>query len=102
MLLQLSASVHVDSLQMYFDDLPVWGFLGKVEKNFRTDELRYFLFTHFHFDVEYNGNRVIGVNTFANPQHTVDITADTELNVQFSYSMKWYAVTTPVRFHCFC
>lgn len=85
-------------LQMYFDDLPIWGFLGKVEKNFRTEELTYFLFTHFHFDVAYNGNRVIGVNTFADAQRTVDITGESELLVEFSYSVKWNPVVIPVRF----
>lgn len=84
-------------LQMYFDELPVWGFLGKKEKNFRTEELSYFLFTHFHFDVAYNGNRVIGVNTLADAQRTVDISGDSEILVEFSYSVKWNPVVTPVR-----
>ena len=53
------------------DDLPVWGFVGKVErarphglKDGLKDGLagggaaRVFLFTHFHFDVAYNGDQV--------------------------------------------
>ena len=89
-------TMHV--LQMYFDELPIWGFLGKIEKNFRTEELSYFLFTHFHFDVAYNGNRVIGVNTFADAQRTVDISGDSEIDVEFSYSVKWNPSVTAVRF----
>lgn len=46
---------------MFYDDLPVWGFIGKVEKvihqGTRTADYKYYLFTHFHFDMSYNENR---------------------------------------------
>ena len=49
---------------MYYDDLPIWGFIGKIEKivhpGDRT-EYKYYLFTHIHFDILYNGKRVIEV-----------------------------------------
>ena len=34
--------------QMYYDDLPIWGFIGKIEKILKPGqpELRYYLFTH--------------------------------------------------------
>jgi hypothetical protein len=47
---------------MFFDDLPIWGFIGKVEKLLRPGEkpeLRFYLFTHIHFDIHYNEDRVI-------------------------------------------
>lgn len=48
--------------QMFFDDdLPVWGFIGKTETKPGTDgkpQTRQYLFTHFHFDIGYNGNQV--------------------------------------------
>ncbi len=47
---------------MFFDDLPIWGFIGKVEKLMHAGEkpeLRYYLFTHIHFDIHYNSDRVI-------------------------------------------
>ena len=53
--------------QMFFDDdLPVWGFVGKVERprpkglkdGLTGGPPRTFLFTHFHFDVAYNGDQV--------------------------------------------
>ena len=49
-------------LQMYYDDLPIWGFIGKVEKILHPGdrtEYKYYLFTHIHFDILYNGKRVI-------------------------------------------
>jgi hypothetical protein len=47
---------------MFFDDdLPVWGFIGKTENKPGADgkpQARQYLFTHFHFDIGYNGNKV--------------------------------------------
>ena len=45
--------------QMYYDDLPIWGFIGKIEKILKpgAPEMRYYLFTHVHFDISYNRDR---------------------------------------------
>ncbi|KAF5841834.1 putative transporter [Dunaliella salina] len=75
--------------QMYLDDLPVWGFIGKVEKRESSKEERYFLFTHFHYDLLYNKNNVIEVDVSSDPLRTVDITSASEMEVEFSYSVKW-------------
>jgi hypothetical protein len=90
------------TVQLFFDDdLPVWGFLGKTEKHRSksgSEETSYFLFTHFHFDVAYNGDRVIELNVStaaSDPKKTRDITTGDSLNVDFSYSVKWKPVTTP-------
>jgi len=51
-------------MQMFYDDLPIWGFIGKTEKLMKPGEkplLRFYLFTHIHFDILYNANRVIEV-----------------------------------------
>jgi hypothetical protein len=34
--------------QMYYDDLPLWGFVGKVEREGKTDasEYKYFLYRY--------------------------------------------------------
>jgi hypothetical protein len=91
-------------LQMFFDDdLPVWGFVGKSERNKQQatgaaaanqqqSDLRFFLFTHFHFDIAYNGDNVIEVNVStaaSDPKKTRDITTASSLDVEFSYSVKW-------------
>jgi len=78
--------------QMTFDDLPIWGFIGKVEKILRagaTPQNRYFLFTHVHFEISYNEDRVIEINLSTDPLKTIDITADEEMSVRFSYSVQW-------------
>ncbi|KAF6261065.1 hypothetical protein COO60DRAFT_1700018 [Scenedesmus sp. NREL 46B-D3] len=90
--------------QMFFDDdLPVWGFVGKSERTKQQaaggaaaqqqqSDLRFFLFTHFHFDIAYNGENVIEVNVStaaSDPRKTRDITEASSLGVEFSYSVKW-------------
>ena len=62
--------------QMYYDDLPIWGFIGKIEKILKPGqpEMRYYLFTHVHFDIAYNNDRVIEINVSTDPLRTVDIT----------------------------
>lgn len=52
---------------MFIDGLPIWGFIGKVEKLpsevlGQRDRQKLSLFTHIHFDVLYNGDRVIQVD----------------------------------------
>lgn len=58
---------------MYYDDLPIWGFIGKIEKILKpgTPELRYYLFTHVHFDIAYNDDRVVEINVSTDPLQTV-------------------------------
>ena len=58
---------HTHSPQMLIDGLPIWGFIGKVERlpaeaagGEERDKLS--LFTHIHFDVLYHRDRVIQVD----------------------------------------
>ena len=82
--------------QMSFDDLPIWGFIGKVEKIMQfgaETENKYFLFTHVHFEISYNEDQVIEINVSTDPLKTIDITADESLSVRFSYSVHWKKTT---------
>ncbi|XP_031094170.1 transmembrane 9 superfamily member 3-like [Ipomoea triloba] len=83
--------------QMYYDDLPIWGFLGKVDKEGKSDpsEFKYYLFKHLHFEIFYNKDRVIEINARTDPSALVDITEDKEVDVDFMYSVKWKETTTP-------
>jgi hypothetical protein len=80
--------------QSYFDDLPVWGFIGKIQKIVKTGAISHYMFTHFHFEIAYNDDRVVEINISSDPLKTVDISQNTPLNVQFSYSVKWEPTTT--------
>ena len=82
--------------QMYYDDLPLWGFIGKVGKESNTDQ-RYLLFTHLHFDIKFNKDRVIEISVRTDPSFTVDITEDKEVEVEFVYSVKWDETDVPFK-----
>lgn len=63
---------------MFFDDdIPVWGFIGKVEvtpavagdAEVQEGVTRLYLFTHFHFDIGYNKNQVAGARCAGAERH---------------------------------
>lgn len=84
---------------MFFDDdIPVWGFVGKVAPDAKLAHTkaaaaskRYYLFTHFHFDISYNKDHVIELNVStvsSDPRMTVDITGGGDKGGQ-GYRRKW-------------
>ncbi|KAG4991876.1 hypothetical protein JHK87_025333 [Glycine soja] len=82
--------------QMYYDDLPIWGFIGKVDKEGKDpSDYRYFLYKHIHFDVFYNKDRVIEINVRTDPNALVDLTKDSEVDAEFLYTVKWKETNTP-------
>ncbi|GAB4824702.1 hypothetical protein Ancab_007567 [Ancistrocladus abbreviatus] len=90
------AAIRDFYFQMYYDDLPLWGFVGKVEEeNFVLDGKgpKYYLFSHVQFDVRYNGNHVIEIHAFSDPNYAMDITEDGEIDIKFTYSVNWNATS---------
>nr|KJB15313.1 hypothetical protein B456_002G170500 [Gossypium raimondii] len=77
--------------QMYYDDLPIWGFIGKVDKEGKADpsEYKYYLYKHIQFDVLYNKDRVIEISARMDPHLLVDLTEDKEVDAEFMYTVKW-------------
>lgn len=83
--------------QMYYDDLPLWGFVGKIEEQswvLGEKKFNYYLFKHVQFDVLYNDNQVIEISAFSDPDHAVDITDDVDMDVKFTYSVFWKATSS--------
>jgi hypothetical protein len=89
---------------MFYDDLPIWGFIGKLEKVQKPGgvELRYFLFTHVHFEIHYNADRIIEINVSTDPSQTVDISPDVAsktdgqlIPAEFTYSVTWRETVVP-------
>lgn len=83
---------------MYYDDLPIWGFIGKLERVSKPSgtELRYFIFTHVHFDLAFNADNIVEINVSTDPNQVVDISedvvgadADAQVTADFTYSAKW-------------
>lgn len=82
--------------QMYYDDLPIWGFIGKVDKENRDpSDYKYYLYRHINFDIFYNKDRVIEINVRTDPHAVVDLTKDKEVDVEFLYTVKWKETNIP-------
>ncbi|RWR75136.1 transmembrane 9 superfamily member 3-like protein isoform X1 [Cinnamomum micranthum f. kanehirae] len=82
--------------QMYYDDLPIWGFIGKVDKEGKApSEYKYFLYKHIHFEILYNKDRIIEITVHTDPNAMVDVTEDKEVNVEFTYTVKWRETDLP-------
>jgi transmembrane 9 superfamily protein 3 len=83
--------------QMYYDDLPLWGFIGKVDKGIKADlsDWKYYLYRHIIFDILYNNDRVIEINVHTDQSALVDLMEDKEVDVEFLYSVKWNETPTP-------
>ena len=82
--------------QMYYDDLPLWAFIGKVEEqswSHGDKKPKYYIFKHVQFDALYNDNQVIEIQAFSDPNHVVDITEDVKTDVEFTYSVNWTATS---------
>ncbi|KAL7617505.1 transmembrane 9 superfamily member 5 [Lactuca sativa] len=80
--------------QMYYDNLPLWGFTGKTEADSWTggnnkNGPTYYVFKHLQFDALYNDDQVIEIRAFSDPNHAVDITDKTEIDITFTYSISW-------------
>ncbi|KAL0905347.1 hypothetical protein M5K25_023759 [Dendrobium thyrsiflorum] len=83
--------------QMFYDDLPFWGFIGKIDKEKfdLSEKEKYLLFKHIHFDILYNDDRVIEIDVLSDPNMSIDITDDKEVEVDFSYSVSWKKTDIP-------
>ncbi|KAJ8460353.1 hypothetical protein OPV22_033279 [Ensete ventricosum] len=82
--------------QMFYDDLPLWGFLGRIDKNkVGSYENKYLLFKHIQFDILYNDDRVIEISIQPDPTMLVDISEDKEVDVDFTYSVTWKKTGIP-------
>ncbi|KAM3702975.1 hypothetical protein ACJW31_04G063000 [Castanea mollissima] len=84
--------------QMYYDDLPLWGFIGKVEKEGRDpSDYRYSLYKHIQFNIFYNKDRVIEINVQTDARNVVDLTDENKdsVDVDFLYTVKWKETSVP-------
>lgn len=79
--------------QMYYDDLPLWGFVGKVEEDYfgqgEKKHTKYYIFSHLKFNVLYNADEVIQITSFSDPNYLVEISGSNEIDFQFTYSVSW-------------
>ncbi|KAG2172675.1 hypothetical protein INT43_000022, partial [Umbelopsis isabellina] len=78
--------------QMFIDDLPLWGYVGRIQSHNEdgtalTTVIEY-INTHKIFTIGYNEDRIIEVNlTDANPV-PLDSSQET-IDLEFTYSVEW-------------
>lgn len=81
-----------------FDGLPIYSFLGRADAprpGGSAPPAR--LFTHHHFDLKYNGDRVVEASVATDPAKSIDLPADVAgpISVTFTYSVSWSESDTP-------
>ena len=89
---ELKVEKEKDNIHAEFEDLHL------VESKYNGPRMEhYYLFTHLHFDILYNDDRVIEVSLSTDPTQVVDITMAAEdgspTKAEFSYSVKWRPTT---------
>lgn len=77
------------------DEIRIRGFIGHLEEgSFLPHHHQTFLWTHLHFNMEYNKDQVISANVSTlgvNPLSLDDL--DPPVTVTFTYSAKWFPTT---------
>ncbi|KAK3812100.1 MAG: hypothetical protein J3Q66DRAFT_301898 [Benniella sp.] len=82
------AVAHDYWFQYFIDDLPIWGMVGKRDKE--TEQIS--LYTHQKFVFEYNGDRIISAQV--TPDEPVLLTENSVgFHVDFTYSVTWKSTT---------
>ncbi|XP_027100736.1 transmembrane 9 superfamily member 2-like isoform X2 [Coffea arabica] len=81
-------------LQMYYDDLPIWQFIGVAQTN-NVDTFKYYLFTKVHFDIFYSRDHVIEINMSSDSSNLADLTEDKVIDIEFLYSVNWKETDLP-------
>ncbi|KAD2804450.1 hypothetical protein E3N88_37827 [Mikania micrantha] len=83
-------------MQLYFDDLPLWAFIGWLQKNYTNEGVdSVSLSTHFEFVVYYNMDRVIDVTLRSYYNSFAHLTEDEEVKVGITYSVSWKMTQQP-------
>uniref|UniRef100_A0A7N0UJG7 Transmembrane 9 superfamily member n=1 Tax=Kalanchoe fedtschenkoi TaxID=63787 RepID=A0A7N0UJG7_KALFE len=87
--------------QMYYDDLPIWGFIGKVDREGKTDpnEYKYVLYKHIQFEIMYNKDRVIEISARMDPHSFMYTAKWKETEIPYEKRMDKYSQTSSLPHH---
>ncbi|KAL3502145.1 hypothetical protein ACH5RR_036594 [Cinchona calisaya] len=77
--------------EMYYDDLPLWGFIGEVyhARKANTEEHKYFMYTNIIFEIFYCEDYVIEIKARIDTSRLAELTKDREVDVEFSFTAVW-------------
>ena len=79
---------------MYYDNIHLSEYVGgdssqSLSPKNGDNGRRYFLINHLHFYPQYKGNKVKEIDVLGDYESAVDITEDTEIKINFTYSVFW-------------
>ncbi|KAI6677239.1 hypothetical protein NL676_038035 [Syzygium grande] len=96
---QIQAAIQQDYLfQMYCDDLPIWGFVGRVDRSSINDsDYKYSLYQHLEFEIFFNKDQIIETHLLMHPNEVVELTEGREMDIKLLYSVHW--IETNAHFH---
>eukprot|EP00038_Savillea_parva_P007891 m.173148 g.173148 ORF g.173148 m.173148 type:complete len:588 (+) comp13650_c0_seq1:41-1804(+) len=77
--------------EFVLDDLPVRGFIGQYEEQVLPGTSSVYLWTHMHFQLDYNGNQIVVANVTEKMKEVQlpELAEGEEFEVTFSYSASW-------------
>jgi len=76
--------------EMIYDDLPIFSFIGAVERETDPANPKYYLYHHIPFEFEYNNDQIIKININTALIEATELTSDTdEIKLKLTYSSSW-------------
>jgi len=86
--------------EMIYDDLPIRGWIGKVEGPEYEDgeeKKTYYLYKHLHFHILYNNDQIIYANCTPDPYKLQLLDENSDDQIEFSYSAEWEPTDWPFK-----
>ncbi|KAK3437396.1 hypothetical protein EUGRSUZ_C02078 [Eucalyptus grandis] len=76
--------------QMYCDDLPIWGYIGKVEESpTNISEHKYLLYQHFEIEIFFNKDQIIEAHLLMHPNEVVELAEGRNMDIELQFSVHW-------------
>ncbi|XP_019641595.1 PREDICTED: transmembrane 9 superfamily member 1-like [Branchiostoma belcheri] len=81
--------------EFVLDELPIRGFIGHLDEGgFLPHKHKVSLWTHHHFNLEYNGNQIISANVTTRGHDPLSLDeVEAPLELTFTYSVMWKETT---------
>eukprot|EP01137_Pigoraptor_chileana_P014786 Opistho-2@69879 len=80
--------------EFVLDDIPMHGLIGSLEEQAFPHVHHVYLFTHFSFMFEYNGDRIIYANVTMDDGPELELTEGLDsIPIEYTYSVKWIQTT---------
>ncbi|XP_022945976.1 transmembrane 9 superfamily member 1-like [Cucurbita moschata] len=72
-------------LELFIDDLPLWGFVGELPSDKNSEDEKHILYTHKNIIIKYNKDQIIHVNLTQESPKSLEVGRSLDM----TYSVKW-------------